>query len=48
MIQSATGIDETTYRTLKRDAANGTEQTARPGPSSADDAAPSWVRWHHF
>ncbi len=28
VIQSATGIDEPTYRTLKRDAANGTEQTA--------------------
>ena len=28
VIQSATGIDEHTYRTLKRDAANGTEQAA--------------------
>ncbi len=28
VIQSATGIDEHTYRTLKRDAPNGTEQTA--------------------
>ena len=28
VIHSATGIDEPTYRTLKRDAANGTEQTA--------------------
>ena len=28
VIQSATGIDEPTYRSLKRDAANGTEQTA--------------------
>ena len=28
VIQSATGIDEPTYRTLKRDAPNGTEQTA--------------------
>ena len=28
VIHSATGIDETTYRTLKRGAANGTEQTA--------------------
>ena len=28
VIQSATGIDERTYRSLKRDAANGTEQTA--------------------
>ena len=27
---STTGIDEGTYRTLKRDAANGTEQTAAP------------------
>ena len=27
VIQSATGIDEPTYRSLKRDAANGTEQT---------------------
>ena len=27
VIQSATGIDEHTYRTLKRDPANGTEQT---------------------
>ena len=28
VILSATGIDEPTYRTLKRDAANGTDQTA--------------------
>ena len=28
VIHSATGIDEPTYRTLKRGAANGTEQTA--------------------
>ena len=28
VIHSAAGIDEPTYRTLKRDAANGTEQTA--------------------
>ena len=28
VIESATGIDEPTYRSLKRDAANGTEQTA--------------------
>ena len=28
VIHSATGIDEPTYRTLKRAAANGTEQTA--------------------
>ena len=28
VIQSATGIDEPTYRALKRDAANGTEQAA--------------------
>jgi len=28
VIQSATGIDEPTYRTLKRGAANGTEQAA--------------------
>ena len=28
VIQSATGIDEPTYRAFKRDAANGTEQTA--------------------
>ena len=28
VIHSATGIDEPTYRSLKRDAANGTEQTA--------------------
>ena len=27
VIRSATGIDEHTYRSLKRDAANGTEQT---------------------
>ena len=27
VIHSATGIDEHTYRTLKRDPANGTEQT---------------------
>ena len=27
VIHSATGIDEHTYRTLKRDSANGTEQT---------------------
>ena len=30
VIHAATGIDEHTYRTLKRDAANGTEQAA-PG-----------------
>ena len=28
VIQSATGIDEQTYRALKRDSANGTEQAA--------------------
>ena len=28
LIHSAAGIDEPTYRSLKRDAANGTEQTA--------------------
>ena len=28
VILSATGIDEQTYRSLKRDSANGTEQAA--------------------
>ena len=28
VIHSATGIDQQTYRTLKRDSANGSEQTA--------------------
>ena len=28
VIQSATGIDEQTYRALKRDSVNGTEQAA--------------------
>ena len=28
VIQSATGIDEQTYRTLKRDSTNGTERAA--------------------
>ena len=28
VIQTATGIDEQTYRALKRDSANGTERTA--------------------
>jgi len=39
VILSATGIDEPTYRALKRDAANGTEQTApRQSPVFGDPA----------
>ena len=30
MIRSATGIDEQTYRALKRDSANGRERAAPP------------------